>query len=126
MKKKPEPLKILVADDDCSVVRLVEKALKPLGAEVICALDGEEALEKFLVEQPDVVVLDVIMPKLSGWEITKYIRDRHQYDDVKILILTGIGPRLNDATSPLFGANDFLDKPFSFHGLTERVRNLIH
>lgn len=117
--------KILIADDDPEILKMVEAALTPISAEVIRASNGDEALEAFLVEQPDLLILDVMMPGLSGWEVAKYIRDKQQYDKVKIMMLTGIGEATNDATSPLIGADDHLDKPFSFEVLAEKVRKLL-
>ncbi len=117
--------KILIADDDHEVLKLVKAALSPLGVEIVTACDGEETLETFLVEQPDLVILDVMMPKLSGWEVAKYIRDREQYDDVRLLMLTGIGEVVNEATAPVIGADDHLDKPFTFEVLANRVRKLL-
>ncbi|MBW2701022.1 MAG: response regulator [Deltaproteobacteria bacterium] len=117
--------KILAADDDPEILKMVEAALKPVGAELFTAEDGEKALETFLVEKPQLVILDVMMPGLTGWEVAKYIRERDEYKDVRLLMLTGIGETLNAATSPLIGADDHLDKPFAFNVLAARVRKLL-
>ena len=117
--------KILIADDDPEILKMVKAALQPVSAELLSATDGEQALEVFLVEQPDLVILDVMMPKLSGWEVAKYIRDREQYKDVRLLMLTGIGEVVNEATAPIIGADDHLDKPFTFEVLANRVRKLL-
>jgi DNA-binding response OmpR family regulator len=117
--------KILVADDDLEIQKMVKAALKPVGADLVFADDGEQALEKVLVEKPDLVILDVMMPKLTGWEVAKYIRGHQDLKDVKILVLTAIGETVSDATSPLVGADDHLDKPFTFEELADRVRALL-
>ncbi|MBN2496777.1 MAG: response regulator [Deltaproteobacteria bacterium] len=117
--------RILVADDDPEIVKMIQAALASVSAEIVTAADGEEALEKFLTEKPDLVILDVMMPGLSGWEVAKYIRKRAEYNDIRLLMLTGIGETINAATSPLIGADDYLDKPFSFEVLAERVRKLL-
>ncbi|MBW1808692.1 MAG: response regulator [Deltaproteobacteria bacterium] len=117
--------KILVADDDLEIQKMVKAALQAVGAEIIIADDGEQALEMLLVEKPNLVILDVMMPKLSGWEVAKYIREHSQLKSIKILMLTGIGQQVNEATSPLVGADDFLDKPFTFEDLADRVRVLL-
>ena len=75
--------KILIADDDLEIQKMVKAALKPIGADLVFADDGEQALEKLLVEKPDLVILDVMMPKLAGWEVAKYIRG-HQ--DLKAVL----------------------------------------
>jgi DNA-binding response OmpR family regulator len=117
--------KILIADDDPEILKMVKAALQPVHAQVFQAQNGEQALETFLVEQPDLVILDVMMPKLSGWEVAKYIRERDQYKHVRLLMLTGIGEVVNEATAPVVGADDHLDKPFSFEVLASRVRALL-
>jgi DNA-binding response OmpR family regulator len=71
------------------------------------------------------VVLDVMMPKLSGWEVVRYIREHDAGRSVKVLMLTAIGEALNAATSPVMGADDSLDKPFNFEELASRVRALL-
>ncbi len=117
--------KILVADDDFEIQKMVKAALLPIGATLLMADDGEQAIEKLLVEKPDLIILDVMMPRLSGWEVAKYIRDHSELKQVRILMLTGIGEKANDATSPLIGADDYIDKPFTFEDLAERVRRLL-
>ena len=117
--------KILIADDDLEIQKMVKAALNSIGADLVFADDGEQALEKLLVEKPDLVILDVMMPKLTGWEVAKYIRGHDNLKDVKILILTAIGEKVSDATSPLVGADDHLDKPFTFEELADRVRALL-
>ncbi len=116
---------ILVADDDLEIQKMVKAALGTIGAEVITADDGAEALEKILVERPQLVILDVMMPKLSGWEVLKYIRTHEETRETKIIMLTGIGERVNQATSPLFGADSHLDKPFTFEILADKVRSML-
>ena len=125
MSQSSEFPKILIADDDLEIQKMVKAALKSIGAELVFADDGEQALEKVLVEKPSLVILDVMMPKLSGWEVAKYIREHQDLKDVKILILTAIGEKVSDATSPLVGADDHLDKPFTFEELADRVRALL-
>jgi DNA-binding response OmpR family regulator len=117
--------KILVADDDLEILRLVEAALKPIGATVITASNGEEALERVLTEKPQLVILDVMMPGLTGWEVAKYIRGHPEYQHVRILMVTGIGEDMNQATSPIMGADDFVNKPFSLEDMANRVRRLL-
>jgi two-component system alkaline phosphatase synthesis response regulator PhoP len=116
---------ILVADDDLEVQKMVQAALKSIGAPLVFASSGDEAVEKYLTDKPRLVILDVMMPGLSGWEVVKYIRDHDPEKKTAILMLTGIGERLNAATSPLIGADDFLDKPFNFATLADRVRRLL-
>jgi DNA-binding response OmpR family regulator len=117
--------RIVYTDDDLELTRLVKNWLEEDGYEVIVANDGEEGLETILVEQPDMVILDVMMPGLNGWQITKYLRSKPDWNDTPILMLTGIGSSLNEMTSPLYGANDHLDKPFDLDDLSAKVAELL-
>jgi len=122
--QRERPL-ILLADDDVTIRSLVRMSLEPLGCDMIEAEDGEQALEQLLVEAPDLVVLDVMMPGLTGWEITKYIRQREGYQDTLILMLTAVGEDVNAMTAPLYGADHYLDKPFDTDEIAEVVRELL-
>lgn len=118
-------LKILVADDDFQILSLVAGRAKKLSSNIVEAHDGEEALALAKKHRPDLVVLDVMMPGLSGWEVCRAIREEEGLEGTRILMLTGIGERLNAMTSPLYGADDFLDKPFDFDELDARMRDLL-
>ncbi|MCB9729876.1 MAG: response regulator [Deltaproteobacteria bacterium] len=117
--------RILYVDDDLELTQLVKGYLEQEGYEVLIANDGEEGLGAILTEDPDLVILDVMMPQLNGWEIAKYMRERDVFDGVPILMLTGIGPALNEMTAPLYGANAHLDKPFELDDLVEKVGELL-
>jgi DNA-binding response OmpR family regulator len=112
---------ILVADDDVEILALVTRHLRRLDATILEASDGEEALKTARREKPDLVVLDVMMPGMSGWEVCRAIREDPSLASTGVIMLTGIGERLNEMTSPLYGADDHLDKPFDFDELDRRV-----
>ena len=118
-------IKILVADDDLEILALVARHLTALPAEVVEASDGEEALRLAQREKPDLVVLDVMMPGMSGWEVCRAIREDEAMNDTGVIMLTGIGERLNEMTSPLYGADGFLDKPFELEQLSDKVRDVL-
>ncbi len=120
--KKPT---ILAADDDVEILTLVVRQLKRMDANVLEASDGEDALKIARREHPDLVILDVMMPGMSGWEVCRAIREDASIASTPVLMLTGIGERLNEMTSPLYGADDHLDKPFDFDELGQRVRALL-
>jgi DNA-binding response OmpR family regulator len=117
--------RVLYVDDDIELTRLVQDCLEDQGYEVLIANDGEEGLSAVISERPDMVILDVMMPLLNGWEIAKYMREREDYKNVPILMLTGIGPSLNEMTAPLYGANGHIDKPFELDDLIEKVEALL-
>jgi CheY-like chemotaxis protein len=123
-EERKRPL-ILLADDDLEIRFLVKTALSALNCDFIEAQDGEDTLEMILMESPDLVVLDVMMPVLSGWEICKYVRNKPGYAHTKILMLTAIGHEVNDLTAPLYGADAHLDKPFDILEITRIVAELL-
>jgi len=116
---------VVYVDDNLDLTRLVEAELQDAGYEITIANDGEEGLETILSVQPDMVILDVMMPLMNGWEVCKYLREQERFKDLPILMLTGIGAVVNDMTSPLYGASDHLDKPFDMEDLIERVDTLL-
>lgn len=118
-------VRILVVDDEPEVLELLVPFLRGKGYTVSEAQDGDQALEKILTERPNIVVLDVMMPGLSGWEISRYVRERAELDPVRIIMATGIGKETNAATSPLYGADAYLDKPFRLDALDRTVAEVI-
>ncbi len=116
---------ILVADDDPEILSLLGIRLRKAGFEVIEAADGDETLAKVREAQPDLVVLDVMMPGKTGWEVAKELRHDSQHGNIGIVMLTAVGERLNEMTSPLYGADAFVDKPFEFALLEEKIRTVL-
>ncbi len=116
---------IMLADDDIEIRRILVRALNDLDAEVLEASDGEEALETIIQRQPDLVILDVMMPTLSGWELCKYIRSKPNLEHIAVLMLTAIGRTVNEMTSPLYGADAYMDKPFDIQEVLETVNTLL-
>ncbi|MFW5966202.1 MAG: response regulator transcription factor [Persicimonas sp.] len=123
--ERERPL-ILVADDDAEIRKLLRAHFEEMDCDLIEAVDGAETLENIIVHRPNLVILDVMMPELSGWEICKYVRQREEaFESVGIVMLTAIGPTNNELTSPLFGADDYIDKPFDFDELEFKVRKVL-
>ena len=120
-----EPKTILVADDDLEILSLVVRNLKALPAQVIEASDGQEALKLARQNKPDLVVLDVMMPGMSGWEVCRAIREDDSLKGTGVIMLTGIGERLNEMTSPLYGADGYLDKPFDLDELQDKAKEVL-
>jgi len=116
---------VLVADDEPSMLELVARHLRTMtdpAIEVIEASDGEQAWSLAQEHLPDLVVLDVMMPGMSGWEVCRKIREEIALAHTGVLMLTGIGENLNQLTSPLYGADAYIDKPFDFGELDDKVR----
>ena len=125
MADTPTTQRVLVADDDAQLLGLVVRQLRGMCFEVLEAMDGEKAWEAVLSEKPNLVVLDVMMPGMSGWEVCRRIRENRDTSEIPVIMLTGIGERLNEMTSPLYGANDYLDKPFEFDVFESKVKSML-
>src|ERR1700690_431829 len=106
------------------VVRHLRSVEQPK-LEVIEASDGDEAWKLARERLPDLVVLDVMMPGMSGWEVCRKIRQDAAPAPTGVLMLTGIGESLNETTSPLFGADEYIDKPFDFEKLVEKIAHVL-
>ncbi len=119
---------VLVADDEPSMLELVARHLKTMEdpkLEVIEASDGEAAWRLAREHLPDLVVLDVMMPGMSGWEVCRKIREDVALAHTGVVMLTGIGENLNMMTSPLYGADAYIDKPFEFDELDAKVKTAL-
>jgi DNA-binding response OmpR family regulator len=112
---------VLVADDEPSTLALLGRHLRSKGYSVLEANDGDEAWELAHEHLPHLVVLDVMMPGMSGWEVCRKIREAVSLAHTGVIMLTGIGETLNEMTSPLYGADAHLDKPFEFSELDRRI-----
>ncbi len=128
MNANAAPPVVLVADDEPTMLELVARHLRSVDdpkLEVIEASDGDEAWRVARERLPDLVVLDVMMPGMSGWEVCRKIRQDAALAHTGVLMLTGIGESLNETTSPLFGADEHIDKPFDFEDLDAKVRSVL-
>src|SRR4249919_3361723 len=123
-KSRQKPT-VLIADDDLEILTMVRTLLRRRDIKLLEASDGEEAMRLIRENTPDLVVLDVMMPGMSGWEICKAIREDGDLSSIGIIMLTGIGERLNEMTSPLYGADAHLDKPFELSALDEAVTRVL-
>ena len=114
--------KILVADDDLNICELLRLYLEKEGFEVVMAHDGEEAGAKFESEKPSLILLDIMMPKLDGWQVCRQIR---QKSDCPIIMLTAKG-EVNDRIHGLeMGADDYVVKPFDAKEVMARVKAVL-
>ena len=111
--------KILVVDDEDSILRLVESMLAPGGYEVVLAHSGEECLEKFRDACPDIVLLDIMMPGMNGYEVLRILR---QQSDIPVIMLTVKKEATSAIDSFHLGADDYVRKPFMKGELLARIR----
>ena len=114
--------KILVVDDDKNICELLKLYLKKEGFEVIFAYDGSEAVSKAKSENPNLIILDVMMPIINGWEACKLIR---QFTEVPIIMLTALDTTENKVQGLNIGADDYIVKPFEPVEVVARVNALL-
>ncbi|NDP39919.1 MAG: response regulator [Rhodoferax sp.] len=117
--------KILVADDEPNIVISLEYLLKREGYTVLIARDGQEALESITREQPELVLLDVMMPKKTGFEVCQEVRASDALAAIKILMLTAKGRDTDVAKGLALGADAYITKPFSTRELVQKVAELL-
>ena len=128
MPESTTPLKVLVAEDEPAMLSLVARHIRSLGFSVVEASEGDVAWELAQKHRPDLVILDVMMPGMSGWEICKRLKGPTSdgvFAKTGVIMLTGIGENLNDMTSPLFAADAWLNKPFDFNDLDAKIRETL-
>lgn len=111
--------RILVVDDEMSIVNILKVNLEKGGYDVLTAMDGEEGLITALTEDVDLVLLDVMLPKMDGFEVCKKIR---QKSEVPILMLTARSEEIDKILGLELGADDYVTKPFSVRELMARVK----
>src|ERR1051326_4434476 len=116
---------LLIADDNEDVVMLLKMYLRPLECEILVAKDGEEALAIAQSRLPDVVLLDVMMPKRSGWEVCQALKAVQRTSGIAVVLVTGRGDVKDRLTGLQLGADDYLVKPFNRDQVVKRVAALI-
>jgi len=114
--------RVLVVDDDLAIVKLLLANLKAEGYETIAALDGVQALDTFERELPDLVVLDIMLPKLDGFELCQRLRE---WSQTPIIMLSARGETQDKVKCLNLGADDYVSKPFSVNELTARVNAVL-
>ena len=125
MSAGEQPVRVLVADDDEDILSLVAFRLERSGFEVLKACDGEEALRLATDEVPDLAVLDVMMPKLDGYEVTRQIRANETTSRIPVILLTARAQESDVAAGFEAGADDYVKKPFSPQELGMRVQAIL-
>jgi DNA-binding response OmpR family regulator len=119
------PRKVLIADDEPNIVISLEYLMKREGHEVVVARDGEQALELIRDERPALVLLDVMMPLKTGYEVCQALRADEATAGIKVLMLTAKGRDTDVAMGLGVGADAYMTKPFSTKELAAKVRELL-
>ncbi len=112
---------VLIVDDEPNIVLSLEFLMKKAGLEVRIARDGESALQAMQENKPDIVLLDVMLPKRDGYDVCQTIRANPLWEDVRILMLTAKGRNIEREKGIALGADDYITKPFSTREVVDRV-----
>lgn len=115
---------VLVVDDNKITTKLLRRYLEAKGFEALEAYDGIDCLEKVEIRQPDAIVLDVMMPRLDGYETTKKLKSQEHTKDIPVVIVTALNDVANQIKSIESGADDFLSKPIEEKLLIAKVKLL--
>lgn len=114
--------KVLVVDDEKLIVKGIRFSLEQDGMEVDCAYDGQEALDYATNNQYDIILLDIMLPKMNGFEVCQHIRE---FSDVPIIMLTAKGDDMDKILGLEYGADDYMTKPFNILELKARIKAII-
>lgn len=117
--------RILIADDEPNIVISLEFLMKREGFDVVVAADGEAALSEMAARMPDLILLDVMLPKKDGFEVCQQIRANPAWQSVKIIMLTAKGRDTQIAKGLALGADSYMTKPFSTKDLMAQIKQLL-
>jgi CheY-like chemotaxis protein len=117
--------KILIADDNPTNVELLEVYLSEIDCEIATAVDGRDTLDKVAEFQPDLILLDIMMPKLSGFEVCKKVKSDPAIKDIMVLMVTALNEPGDIERAVLAGCDDFLSKPINKLELLKRVEIML-
>jgi DNA-binding response OmpR family regulator len=116
---------ILVVDDEPNILLSLEFLMQQEGYEVRTATNGDEALLAVGEKQPDLILLDIMMPKLDGFEVCQKIRSNPKWKDIRIVILTAKGREVDQEKGLALGADDYIKKPFATKQLVKKVKTVL-
>ena len=116
---------VLIVDDEPNIILSLEFLMKKEGYEVRSVSNGEEAMQAIAEKAPDLVLLDVMMPRKDGYEVCQELRASKSWKDIKIIMLTAKGRDVEREKGLALGANDYITKPFATRELVEKVKSLL-
>jgi len=117
-----ERQRVMVVEDEVDTTFLLKQIFRIAGFNVVSAMDGEEAIKKIVKYEPDMVLLDIMMPEMDGWETLKYIR---QMTDVPVMFVSALGTKQDVVRGLRAGVDDYITKPFHSEELIERVKAVL-
>ncbi len=120
-----ERARILLVDDEPSIVKMVSKRLEVEGFEVLVAMDGQEGLKKAQMEAPDVMILDLMLPKLNGYEVCTMLKQDTRYQKIPIVLFTAKAQEKDEKLGLACGADAYIRKPFNAQELVAKLKELL-
>ena len=119
------PIEILIVDDEPSIVVPIQFLMEQQGYNVLVAENGEDALDIIYKYKPDLILLDIMLPRIDGYEVCEIVRLDPRYRDIKIIFLTAKGREVEIAKGLALGADAYITKPFSNTELVSKVKELL-
>ena len=119
------PKKILIVDDEPSIIVPVQFLMEQNGYDVMVAFSGEEAMEVIEENEPDLILLDIMLPVIDGFEVCQRVRENPQWNKIKIILLTALGSDANVEKGLSLGADAYITKPFSNIEIVDKVKELL-
>jgi two-component system alkaline phosphatase synthesis response regulator PhoP len=119
------PKRILITEDSSTILAITKDALESAGYSVICAVDGQEALDKARKEQPDLIILDLMLPKIDGYKVCRMLKFDEKYKQIPIILFTARAQEADVKLGKEVGADAYLIKPFEPATLLGKIKELI-
>lgn len=119
------PKKVLIVDDEVDLVETIRFPLEMEGYTVLVSYNGEEALNKARKENPDLIILDIMLPKLDGYKVCRLLKFDERYKNIPIIMLTAKAQEKDKIIGTKTGADEYITKPFELEELLEKVRSYL-
>ena len=123
MEEKLQNLKVMIIDDSKTIRRTAETLLQREGCQVVSAVDGFDALSKIVDSNPDIIFVDIMMPRLDGYQTCALIKNNPNYQNVPVIMLSSKDGLFDQAKGKIVGSEQYLTKPFSKEELFEAINN---
>jgi DNA-binding response OmpR family regulator len=119
------PKKILIVDDEPSIIVALQFLMEQNGYETLVAFSGEEAMEAVARHRPDLILLDIMLPVVDGFEVCQRVREKAEWKDIRIVLVTALDREANVAKGLALGADSYVTKPFANADLIAKVKELL-
>ena len=125
MEQSQPRARVLVVDDEADLVRILQFGLQAIGYQVETASDGQEALKKARETKPDIILLDLMLPKLDGYKVCRLLKFDERYKNIPIIILSARTQEGDQLLAMEMGANRFITKPYDFAEVLSHIETLL-